>query len=58
MLLNCIKERRWIIPNGCIKGDKEGEFIYMKGRSGMVIDYVLVDKEVRKWMEDGNRRES
>jgi len=50
-LENCIEKRGWSILNGSIKGVEEGEFTYTGGRGDTVIDYILVNEEVRERME-------
>lgn len=44
-LLEFIEERGWMILNGGVKGDEEGEFTYTGGRGETVIDYVLEEEE-------------
>lgn len=34
--------------NGLVKGDKEGEYMFTKGKGNMVIDYVIEDEEVQE----------
>ncbi|XP_077273093.1 uncharacterized protein LOC143903409 [Temnothorax americanus] len=48
-LLEFIEERGWMILNGGVKGDEEGEFTYTGGRGKTVIDYVI--GEVREGLE-------
>lgn len=50
-LLECIEKRGWSILNGSIGGDEEGEYTYVGGRGGTVIDYILGDEEVREKVE-------
>lgn len=37
-LIGFLEGRGWMILNGCIKGDEEGEFTYTGGRGNTVID--------------------
>ncbi|XP_024877156.1 golgin subfamily A member 6-like protein 22, partial [Temnothorax curvispinosus] len=50
-LLEFIEERGWMILNGGVKGDEEGEFTYTGGRGETVIDYVIGEEEVRERVE-------
>lgn len=50
-LIDFIEGRGWIILNGTIKGDEEGEYTYKGGRGETVIDYILGDEEVAKRLE-------
>jgi len=61
MLVEGIRERGWMIMNGGIEGDEEGEWTYTGGRGESVIDYIIGDEEVREEivkLEIGDRVES
>jgi len=60
-LVNFIQGRGWMIFNGNIKGDEEGEFTYTGGKGETVIDYVIRERELKeeiKKMEIGDKVES
>ncbi|EZA52870.1 hypothetical protein X777_07989 [Ooceraea biroi] len=44
-LVEVIGERGWMIVNGGMEGDEEGEWTYTGGRGELVIDYVIVNEE-------------
>jgi len=50
-LLEVIEERGWMILNGNVKGDEEGEFTFTGGKSETIIDYVIGDKRVKERVE-------
>jgi len=59
--VNFIQGRGWMISNGNIKVDEEGEYTYTGGKGETVIDYVIGEREVKeeiKKMEIGDRVES
>jgi len=47
-LLSFLEEKGWGILNGCMKGDEEGEYTFIGGKSNTIIDYILGDEEVRE----------
>jgi len=61
LLLERIGELGWVIWNGDIKGDEEGDWTYTGGRGESVIDYVLGEagaKECVEKMEIGDQVDS
>lgn len=38
-------ERRWLVANGNICGDEEGEFTHHGPRGDLVVGYVLANEE-------------
>jgi len=44
-----IRERRWLILNGETEEDEEENWTYTGRRGVSVIDYVLAEKEVKRW---------
>jgi len=50
-LLERIEELGWVIWNGDIKGDGEGEWTYTGGRGESVIDYVLGEVGTKEYVE-------
>jgi len=46
-LVEWIMEKGWYILNGTIEGDWEGEYTYVGARGNSVIDYVVVNEEMR-----------
>ncbi|TGZ52029.1 hypothetical protein DBV15_12118 [Temnothorax longispinosus] len=50
-LLEFIEERGWMILNGGMKGDEEGEFTYTGEKGETVIDYVIGNEKVRERVE-------
>lgn len=58
MMVNCLEQRKWMIFTGAIRGDKEGEFTFTRGKRDTVIDYVVGNGEVRDkvaYMRIGDR---
>jgi len=51
VLLERIEELGWVIWNGGINGDEEGEWTYTGGRGESVIDYVLGEIETKEYVE-------
>jgi len=49
-LVKYIREKGWSILNGEMEsgGDKEGEWTYTGSRGKSVIDYVIINEEIRK----------
>ncbi|EZA48220.1 hypothetical protein X777_14226 [Ooceraea biroi] len=50
-LCNFLAEQGWSIVNGNVRGDEEGEVIYVGGRGESVIDYVIGDEMTREGIE-------
>lgn len=50
-MIGFIEERGWMVFNGKVKGDEQGEYTFTGGRGGTAIDYVLGDKEVKDRIE-------
>jgi len=50
MLVKRIRERGWMILNGGIEADEKGGWTYMEGTGESVIDYILVEEEIREEM--------
>ena len=50
-LCRFVEERGWIILNGNVEGDEEGEWTYTGGRGSSVIDYVLGNEDTREKVE-------
>lgn len=48
-MLSLIGDDGWLICNGNIRGDEEGEFTFV-GKRQTVIDYVIADDKVRSKM--------
>lgn len=46
-LSDWIKEKGWYILNGATEGDWNGEYTYAGARGSSVIDYVIVNEEMR-----------
>jgi len=49
MLVKRIRERGWMIINS-IEADEEGGWTYMEERGESVIDYILVEEQIREEM--------
>lgn len=47
-LVAFVEEKGWSLFNGNIKGDENGEFIFIGGKGNTVIDYVMRSEEVRE----------
>lgn len=61
VLVEFLEERGWMIYNGAIRGDEEGEFTFTGGKGDTVIDYVVGNREVKegiKRMRIGDRVDS
>lgn len=50
-MIGFIEGKGWMVFNGKVKGDEEGEGTFTGGRGGTVIDYILGDSEVRDRIE-------
>lgn len=50
-LLQAIEEKEWVILNGSIRGDEEGEYTYTGERGETVIDYALGGREIVEEIE-------
>lgn len=46
-----MEDREWVIFNGNIKGDEEGELTFTGGKGNTVIDYVVRDGLVKEKVE-------
>ncbi|XP_025073109.1 uncharacterized protein LOC112552323, partial [Pogonomyrmex barbatus] len=60
-LLEMIEENGWEILNGNMEGDEEGDYTFIGGKGSSVIDYVIVDSEIKdevKSFKIGTRTES
>lgn len=47
LLVHFIEERGWIIFNGNVRGNGEGEYTFSRRKVRTVIDYILRNREVR-----------
>lgn len=52
-----INERGWVILNGGVERDGEGEWTYKGERGNSIIDYALEDGDSRELVEIGDRKE-
>ncbi|XP_071568793.1 uncharacterized protein [Temnothorax nylanderi] len=50
-LIEFVEERGWMILNGGMKGDEEGEYTYTGRKGKTVIDYILGDEDIREKVE-------
>lgn len=51
-LLEWIKEKRWYVLNGSMKGDWNWEYTFVGARGNTVIDYVIVNEEALEKVEE------
>jgi len=44
--IDWINEKGWEILNGCMEGDWDGEYTYVRAKGCSVIDYVMVNERI------------